>query len=127
MTGAPNGNGTAKLGVWISALGTGAVVLGALFVLYSQVSTAYATANDLKEQVNKLAQQANDNRVQIAQLEAQQIEVDTQLRASIDDDNKGLAWQLRVNSILWEQAFKGQSHMPSDNAFYPNIANGSSR
>ena len=63
----------------------------------------------------------------IARLQADEIEVDTQLRASIDDSNKSLAWQLRINSMLWEQAFHGKSTLPIGNAFYPNIANGNSR
>jgi hypothetical protein len=39
---AEGGNGVARWGAWASAVGTAAVILGAMFVLYSQVSTAYA-------------------------------------------------------------------------------------
>ena len=122
-----NGNGTARWQLWATVAGLALVLISAMMTLYVQVNTAYNTANALQARVDKLEEVANSNRVQIAQLQASLIESDTQLRASIDDTNKGLAWQLRVNSILWEQSFKGKSHFPTDNAFYPNIANGQSR
>lgn len=102
------------------------MILGAMFVLYSQVSTAYAKANDLEGRVDRLSNVIEEQRIEIAGLKSSQIEQDTQLRASIDDSNKSLAWQLRINAMLWEKTFKG-SHLPTDNAFYPNIANGNSR
>jgi hypothetical protein len=123
---AEGGNGVARWGAWASAVGTAAVILGAMFVLYSQVSTAYAKANDLEGRVDRLSNVIEEQRIEIAGLKSSQIEQDTQLRASIDDSNKSLAWQLRINAMLWEKTFKG-SHLPTDNAFYPNIANGNSR
>ena len=98
-----------------------------MFVLYAQVNAAYATANDLKDRVDRITNELADERLKLTQLEASEVEQDTQLRASIDDDNKSLAWQLRINAILWEQAFHGKSTLPISNAFYPNIANGNSR
>lgn len=32
-----------------------------------------------------------------------------------------------MDSMLWEKAFEGKSHFPTDNAVYPNIADGKSR
>lgn len=125
-----NGNGTARVGLWVSI--TGAVVavlifIGSLMTMYAQLVATERTADDLKERVDRMALEIASQRVQIVTLTASQTEIDTQLRASIDDDNKSLAWQLRIDAMLWEKSFDGKSHLPIDNAFYPNIANGQSR
>lgn len=103
------------------------VILAALFTLFSAANTALAKAEELQHRVDKLETEAGNNSVSIAKIEDSQTEIDTQLRASIDDSNKGLAWQLRVDAMLWEQAFAHKSTLPIDNAVYPNIANGKSQ
>lgn len=124
---APNGGGTARWQLWVSFSGISVVLIGALMSLYFQVTTAYTTANALQARLDRLAAQVAEDRLEIGQLKSAQIESYTQLRASIDDQNKGLAWQLRIDAVLWEQSFHGNSHLPIDNAYYPNIANGQSR
>lgn len=113
-------NGTARLGVWVSALGTGALILGALFVLYSQVSTTYATTNDLKERVERLSAEVVTNRTQITQLCSELTEVETQFRASDQVRNLMHTNDLRVEAMLWHKTY-GQEYPVSD-PYLPTIA-----
>jgi hypothetical protein len=121
-----NGNGTARWSAW-AGIGTLALALiGSLFVLYATAIGAAKDVASLSARISALETQVAADRVQITKIEDKQTEIDTQLRASIDDSNKSLAWQLRINSMLWSKAFPG-SHFPTDDAFYPNIANGEAR
>ncbi len=121
-----NGNGLTRWGA-LGGIGLFAfAVLGAFFVLWSTATNAAKDAASLEVRVTRLETDVTANRIEIATLRSNQIEIDTQLRASIDESNKSLAWQMRVNSMLWERSFKG-SHLPTDNAIYSNIASGQAR
>lgn len=134
MTVAPNGNGTARWQLWVSAVGVGSIILGSLFWLNTQIVTLSRETEDLKAQLvaQNLRVERLDTRLQQAQtaigvMGSDMKEIDTQLRASVDDRNLSHAWDLRIQAMLWEKAFGGKSHLPTDNAVYPNIANGPSR
>lgn len=123
-----NSNGTARWANLAAVVGVAIVVFGAIVTLYMRADSAFQKANDLQVRVNELSNEAGANRVEITKLADKQTEIDTQLRASIDEDNKSIAWQNRMNSMLWEQAFgKIHSHFPTDNPDFPNIANGKSQ
>lgn len=120
------GNGATRWGAWAGVGMLALALLGALFVLYATAIGAAKDVAGLDVRISALEAQETADRVQLTKLEAAQLEIDTQLRASIDDSNKSLAWQLRVNSMLWSKSFPG-SHFPTDDAFYPNIANGNAK
>lgn len=129
MTAPANGNGTARIGAWASVIGTGLIVLGSLFWLNTQiVDQAHAVA-DLKARYEALDRRhaASDQAAQeltqrVVKLEEHQTEIETQLRATDQIRNLMHTSDLRIQSMLWEQAFKGKSHYPTDNAYYPSIA-----
>lgn len=122
-----NGNGGVRWST-IGALSVPVLMIASALIITSwTANTAADRAAEFGRRLDSDEITMATNRVEIAELRANQVEIDTQLRASIDDDNKSLAWQLRVNAMLWEQAFHGKSTLPVGNAFYPNIANGQSR
>lgn len=116
-----------RFGGMLPLLGLAVPVIGALASLYLMTNTAYTKAVALEARVTALESTSAQTRLDVTVMHSDMTEIDTQLRASIDDSNKGLAWQLRVDSVLWERAFDGKSHLPIDNAVYPNIADGKSR
>lgn len=122
-----NGNGTARWQLWVSAAGIAIVVFGAIMALYMMATSAYQKAESLERRMMVIEVLAAQNRTDVSVIRSDMAEIDTQLRASIDDRNLGHAWDLRIDAMLWEQAFKGKSHLPIDNAVYPNIADGKSR
>lgn len=107
-------NGNIRWQTWLMAAGLLLAILGPF-------------AAEEQSKVSTLQHDVEEMKVAQAKTEDQFIEVDTQLRATIDEDNKTLAWQMRMNAIMWEKLNNGKSHLPTDNAFYPNIANGESR
>ena len=122
----PPPNGTARWQLWVS-IGTAAIaVFGSIMVLYWTSMTSYNNTLDLARRVSALESVTQENRTSISVMRADMVEINTQLRASIDDRNIMHAWDMRVQSMLWEKSFKG-SHLPTDNAVYPNIADGKSR
>lgn len=125
MTASPNGN--ARWGMWASVAAALAVILGGALTFYLRAESGYQKALALEERVSFLEKSVQASQTDISVIHADMREIDTQLRASIDDKNLSHAWDLRVESVLWEQAFKGHSHLPIDNAVYPNIADGKSR
>jgi len=125
MAEAVNGNGWTRYNAIAAILGAGGAMMFAIFTLWATANTAASVAHDLKDQVRILEGQVAADRIEIAGLKYTQIEADTQLRASIDEANKSLAWNMRIESMLWTKA--GLPHLPTDNSTYPNIANGQSR
>ncbi len=131
---AGEGNGTARWQLYLSAGSLALFVVGSLIGLLIQIaSLTYATADTrakmeaMESRLGRVEQQSQLNQTSITVMRSDMGEIDTQLRASIDDRNLGHAWDLRIESVLWEQAFKGRSHLPIGNAVYPNIADGKSR
>lgn len=118
------------LSVIVAVVAANAAIIGYVIQISDLRSTSAQheqTIQDQARRIQVLEASVADNRLEITKTQLTQIEQDTQLRASIDDSNKSLAWQLRMDAMLWEQTSKGKIHLPTDNAFYPNIANGNSR
>lgn len=122
-------NGTARWQLWISAASTGILVVGSMIGLLVQIASLSYSVGDLRtrnenleKQVASLEIAASERRLQIAKLEEHQTEIETQMRSADQVRNLMHANDLRVQSLLWEQAFKDKSHYPTDNAYYPSIA-----
>ncbi len=122
-------NGTARWQLWVSVAGMGLVVLGSLIGLFVQIASLTYAVSDLRTRNEGLEHRlagleisSGERRLQLAKLEEHQVEVETQMRSVEAMRNLAHANDLRTQAILWEQAFKGKSHYPTDNAYYPSIA-----
>lgn len=115
-----NGNGTARWQLWVSLAGVGVILLGSMMTLYVQVNTAYTTANDLKERVDRLSVQLTDARSQLTTVCADLKEVETQFRATDQIRNLMHANDLRVQSLLWQKVYAAP--YPAENPYLPTIA-----
>lgn len=96
------------------------LVTGSLVTLYVQVNTAYSTANDTKERLDRLTSVVELQRTQITQLCSSLVEVETQFKSADQTRNIMHANELRIDSMLWQKTFR--STFPTDNAYYPTIA-----
>jgi len=113
-------NGTARWQLWVSLVGTGVVLAGALVTLYVQVNTAYTTANDLKDRVDRLTVQFTEARSQLSIVCADLKEVETQFRATDQVRNLMHANDLRIQSLLWQKVYGAP--YPAENPYLPTIA-----
>ena len=96
------------------------MILGAMFVLYSQVSTAYAKANDLEGRVDRLSAELTDERNKVTQICSSLVEVETQFRASDQVRNLMHVNDLRTQAMLWRKSFGAD--YPVGDAYLPTIA-----
>jgi hypothetical protein len=126
-----NGNGSAKWQTWASFGTLGFLVIGGLITfllqvngLSNQVTSLTNENSEISRRLARVETQAQTNEVEIAKIEDSQTEIDTQLRASIDEYCKSLVWQQRINGLVWNKAFKGVSEFPGQVFFCPNIADG---
>lgn len=115
-----NGNGTARWQLWVSLAGVGVILLGSMMTLYVQVSTAYATAEELKARVDRLANQVNDDRTRISSVCARLVEVETQFKSSDQMRNQLHVSDLRLIAALWKKTY-GEEY-PIGGLDLPNIA-----
>lgn len=118
-----NGNGTARVGLWVSI--TGAVVavlifIGSLMTMYAQLVATERTADDLKERVDRMAVQFNDTRSQLTTVCADLKEIETQFRATDQVRNLMHANDLRIQSLLWQKVYAAP--YPAENPYLPTIA-----
>ena len=127
-------NGLARWQVWASIISAVLLINGAVITYVVQIADVRSDTVQNKEAIDeasrrldKLEDASANNRLEIVKAQLSQVEIDSQLRASIDDSNKSLAWQLRMDSMLFDMASNHKIHLPTDNAFYPNIADGASR
>lgn len=122
----PN-NGTARWANLAAVAGLGIVVFGSIATLYMRADGAFSKATALEVRIANVEDRNRIDESKIKVLHARLEESYTQLRASIDDRNIIHASDMRIQAMLWEQAFHGKSHYPTDNAYYPNIADGKSQ
>jgi hypothetical protein len=124
-----NGNGTARWQLWVSVATASFFVIGSLIGLFVQIANLSYAAADLKAKQDAIEHRLEmaeastvNNRIQITTLVEHQTEIETQMRSVEAMRNLSHANDLRTQAILWEKAFNGRSHYPTDNAYYPSIA-----
>lgn len=114
------GNGVSRWQLWASLATVAVLVTGSLVSLYVQVSSAYTTANDTKERLDRLSSMVELQRTQITQLCSALVETETQFKSADQTRNVMHANELRIDAMLWQKTFRAT--FPTDNAYYPTIA-----
>jgi hypothetical protein len=84
-------------------------------------ATAAADVASLKTLAAQMADRIQTMRTDVAKQGAALVEIETQFCAADTVRNLMHANDLRVESMLWQKAFDGQSQYPIVNAFYPRI------
>lgn len=115
-----NGNGTARWQLWASVASVALILLGAMMTLYVEVNTAYATANELKERVERMSVALSDQQSKLNTVCADLIEVETQFKASDQVRNLIHVNDLRNYSVLYKKVMK--EDYPVGEPYLPTIA-----
>ena len=115
-----NGNGSARLSVWLTGAGLAFVLLASLFTLFYTANSAASEAGALKDRVDRLEIVASDNRAELASVCAALVEIETQFRAS--DQIRNLMHKADINdiSMLWSRSYKQE--FPTADTYLPTIA-----
>ena len=129
VTAPTNGNGTNGLGRMLAIAGAGAAIVVPLVAgifwiaqVSDRATVAMQEITDLRRQVNALESGAGTTKNELVAVQSSLTEIETQFEAADQIRNLMHANELRVESLLWQKTFAGTS-FPTDNAYYPSIAN----
>lgn len=119
-----DGNGTLRIGSWLSIGSSAAMLIGALGTIFYIGFKAQANS-DAIDIVNKRWQAIDDKTTlvqdRLTKIEVSQNEIETQFCAQDIVRNLMHANDMRAMSVLWEKTFS--TKIPTDNAYYPTICN----
>lgn len=123
-----NGNGAVRWQAWAGIIFTAILILASLVTYAVQINGAERDAADARQQAANLeARLATANArieqgtAQITAIRENLKEIETQFAASDIVRNLMHANDLRVQSLLWQKVYGVP--FPTDNAYYPSIAN----
>lgn len=123
-----NGVVTAKRQLYVTSAGVAIVLLSSLIGLYVKIDAADRSAQqsstqirDLDRRIDKLSNQSDTNRIDVAALKQQGLETETQLCSIEEMRNMLHLSETRTTAILWRKVYG--TDYPTGTMYFPIICN----